>query len=143
MDELRTLAMDLRVAIGKASRRLREQGHAGDLTSAQLQVLHRLEREGPATVTALARAAGMRPQSMGATIAALETAGFASGAPDPHDGRQTVWSLTPKCLEWVKASRAAREDWLYQAIQAKFTDAEHADLARVVQLLERLVADPQ
>ena len=39
--------------------------------------------EGPATVTSLARAEGVRPQSMGATVAALQEAGLVGGAPDP------------------------------------------------------------
>src|SRR5882672_9778771 len=89
------LAGDLRVLIGKLKRRLREQAHTGDLTWSQMSVLSRLEREGPATVTTLARAEGVRPQSMGATVSVLEEAGLVSGAPDASDGRQTILSLTP------------------------------------------------
>ncbi len=55
--------------IGKLSLRLREAAHPGDFTWSQKSVLTRLEREGPATVTTLARAEGVRPQSMGATMA--------------------------------------------------------------------------
>src|SRR6202162_2824390 len=88
------LAGELRVLIGKLKRGLRDQARLGDRTWSQVSVLSRLERECPATVTALARAEGVRPQSMGATISALEAAGFVSGAPDPADGRQTILSLT-------------------------------------------------
>ena len=66
------LAQDLGVLIGKLKRRLREQAHVGDLTSSQTSTLLRLEKDGPATASSLARAEGMRPQSMGAVIAALE-----------------------------------------------------------------------
>jgi hypothetical protein len=62
-----TLAAELRATIGKLSRRLRDQTHFNDLTWTQISVLYRLEQEGPATVTHLARAAGMRPHSMGCT----------------------------------------------------------------------------
>lgn len=96
------LAGELRVVVGRLKRRLREQAHFGDLSWTQVRVLSRLEREGPATVTALARAEGMRPQSMGETVAALKAAGFVSGAPDPSDGRQTVLSLTPSCAEAIQ-----------------------------------------
>lgn len=91
------LASELRVLIGKLKRRLREEAHSGDLTWSQTAVLSLLEREGPATVTTLAKAEGVRPQSMGATVSVLEAAGLVSGAPDPGDGRQTMLSLTPAC----------------------------------------------
>src|SRR6202023_1271823 len=131
-----TLAGELRVLIGKLKRRLREQGQLGDLTWSQTSVLSRLEREGPATVTSLARAEGMRPQSMGATVSALEAAGLVSGSPDPKDGRQTILSLTAACQEWIKAGRAAKEDWLFRAIQSKLSPEELGELARAVELLK-------
>jgi len=135
---LQTLAADLRVLIGKLSRRLRDEAHLGDFTWSQLKVLIRLERDGPATVTALAEAEGVRPQSMGATIAALKTAGFVSGAPDPRDGRQTLLSLTAACRKAIKAGRAKREDWLLRALQSRFSPAEQKALEKSLALLERL-----
>jgi DNA-binding MarR family transcriptional regulator len=135
-----TLAGELRVLIGGLRRRLREQAHLGDLTFSQMSVLRRLKGEGPATVSALARAEGMRPQSMSANVAALETAGFVEGSPHPSDGRQTLLSLTPACVEWIEAGRAAREDWLFHAILSHLTREEQEDVARAVKLLARLVA---
>jgi DNA-binding MarR family transcriptional regulator len=132
------LAGELRVVVGQLRRRLREQASFGDLTWSQTSVLSRLERDGPATVTSLARAQGMRPQSMGATVAALEAAGLVSGSPDPQDGRQTILSLTAACREWIKVSRAAKEDWLFQAIQSKLSLQEQGELAKGVELLKRL-----
>ena len=123
-------------------RRLREQAGADDLTSAQKSVLLRLERDGPATGSALARAEAMRPQSMGAIIAALEAAGYVVGAPDPSDGRQTIVSLTDHFRDWVGAARAARRDWLLRTLQARLTEAEQRQLAGAVDLLKRLL-DPQ
>ncbi|MFT4069164.1 MarR family winged helix-turn-helix transcriptional regulator [Paraburkholderia sp.] len=138
-EALHALAEDLRVLVGKLRRRLREESHIGDFTPSQGQVLTLLEREGPATVTALARAHGMRPQSMGETLAVLKAAGLVSGTPDPNDGRQTVLSLTPAFRKKIKASRAAREDWLYRTIQTRFSAAEQQQLATGVDLLKRLV----
>ena len=141
LEAARALAMagELRVVLGKLRRRLREQAHPGDFTWSQKSVLLRLERDGPATVTTLARAEGVRPQSMGATISVLEAAELVSGAPDPTDGRQTILSLTAACLEMLKAGRAAREDWLFHAIQKNFAPEEHEELARAVELLKRLL----
>jgi len=132
------LAGELRVVLGKLKRRLRDQMHMGDLTWAQTSALRRLERDGPATVTALARDEGMRPQSMGANVGALEAAGLISGAPDPQDGRQVIWSLTPACLEMMAASRAARQDWLMGAIQTQLSPTEQAVLVDAIDLLKRL-----
>jgi len=133
-------AADLRVLLGQLRRKLRDQAASEDLTWSQKAVLTRLEREGPLTVTALARVEGVRPQSMGATVAALEAAGLVVGAPDPRDGRQTLLSLTAACRDWILASRAAREDWLVRAIQTRFSADEYAELARAIDLLNRLVA---
>ena len=135
---LSALAGELRVALGKLSRKLREQARPGDYTWSQISVLVRLERDGPATVTTLARAEGVRPQSMGATVAGLQAAGLVSGDPDPADGRQTILSLTDACREWILANRAAREDWLFRAISTRFSLEEQAQLAASVALLERL-----
>jgi DNA-binding MarR family transcriptional regulator len=137
--DVSALAVELRVMLGKLRRRLREHANLGGLTLSQTSVLGLLERAGPATVTTLARAEGVRPQSMGATVAALEAAGLVSGSPDPSDGRQTILSLTDACREFVKNSRAAREDWLCHAIQSKLAPNEQAALANGVALLKRLV----
>lgn len=132
------LASELRVLVGQLKRRLREQAHFADLTFSQVSVLLHLERDGPATVTSLARTEGVRPQSMGATVSALEGAGLVSGEPDPNDKRQTILSLTPTCRDLIKAARAAREDWLLRTIQAKLSAAEQDELARAMPLLKRL-----
>jgi DNA-binding MarR family transcriptional regulator len=140
MDDAHALALagDLRVVISQLRRRLREQASFGDMTWSQTSVLSRLDREGPATVTSLARAEGMRPQSMGATVSALQAAGLVSGSPDPRDGRQTILSLTGACQEWIRAGRAAKEDWLFRAIQSKLSPEEQVELARAVEVLKRL-----
>ncbi|MDR3535348.1 MAG: MarR family transcriptional regulator [Acetobacteraceae bacterium] len=140
-DPASALAEALHALFGKLKRRLRGQAIPGDLTWAQISVLRRLDRDGPATVTTLARAEGVRPQSMGATIAALQAAEMVTGAPDPDDGRQTILSLSAACKDWIEAGRAARQDWLLQAIRTKFSPAEQEELVRAVALLERL-ADP-
>jgi DNA-binding MarR family transcriptional regulator len=134
------LAGELQTLIGKLRQRLREQASMGDRTRSQSAVLKRLYRDGPATVTELARAEGMRSQSMGATIAALQAEGLVRGAPDPADGRQTILSLTPACEEWVRDGRAARQDWLYRSIRAELSPSDQQQVKSAVDLLNRLVA---
>ena len=64
--------IDFTHAIGLLLRRLRAATGADEITMTESVVLGRLEKEGPATTAELARAEGMKPQSMGATIASLE-----------------------------------------------------------------------
>jgi DNA-binding MarR family transcriptional regulator len=135
---LASLAAELRISGGKLVRRLREQSHAGDFTSSQKSVLLRLDRDGPTTVSALARAEGIRPQSMRVTVAALEAMKAIAGRPDPADGRQTLVDLTPAFRKTLKASRAAKEDWLVHALQTQLSPAEQSELASAVKLLQRL-----
>jgi DNA-binding MarR family transcriptional regulator len=135
------LAQNLRALLGKLKRRLREQAHVGELTPSQVSVLLRLEKDGPATASSLARAEGMRPQSVAPVIAALEAAGLVGGAPDPTDGRQTLFSLTDACRKWVEEGRTARQDWLTRALQARLSPQEQIELARAVELLKRLIDD--
>jgi DNA-binding MarR family transcriptional regulator len=132
-------ATELRVLVGQFKRRFREKANLGDFTSSQMAVLRRLNSDGPATVTSLARAEGMRPQSMGANIAVLEAAGLVSGAPDPNDGRQTILSLTAACKERVKAGRMAWDGWLTAAIQETMSAEEQLELEKAIELLKRLV----
>ena len=133
------LAQDLGMLSGKLKRRLREQAHPEDLTISQISVLVRLEQDGPATVSSLARSEGMRPQSLGTVIAAMEAANLVIGTPDPRDRRQTLLSLTDTCRRLVQEARAAREDWLTRTIQARLSPQEQNILATAIELLKRIV----
>jgi len=135
------LAAELRTVIGKLKRRLGKHGSVGDLTPSQVSVILRLESEGPATVSGLARAEGMRPQSMAAIVSALEAAGLLRGTPDPSDGRQTLLSLSKACQKSIQEGRAARQDWLTKTIQAKLSAQEQEKLAAAIELLARLIED--
>ncbi len=136
-----TLALEIRTIAGKLKRRLREHGDRSELTPTQVSVVLRLEKDGSATVSSLARAEGMRPQSMSAVITPLQDAGLVRGAPDPNDGRQTLMCLTPKCLKLLKEGRAARQDWLTSRISQKLSVAEQKTLRAALELVERLVED--
>jgi DNA-binding MarR family transcriptional regulator len=132
------LAGELRILISQLRHRLREQTNPGDFTFSQASVIIRLERDGPATVSALARAEGVRQQSMGTTISTLEAAGLVKGSPDPTDGRQTILSLTDACREMIQANRSAKEDWLFRVIQTKLSPVEQKQLATALELLKRI-----
>ena len=133
------LAQDLGMLTGKLMRRLRGHSDAAALTLSQASVVVRLEKDGAATASSLARAEGMRPQSLRTVITALEAAGLVAGAPDPADGRQTLFSLTDACRRWVQEGRAARQNWLTRTIQAQLSPREQEQLLAAVELLKRVV----
>ena len=137
--DLHVLAAELRVVLGRLRKRLRQEATLGDFSFSQLQVVLRLGREGPATISALAKAEGVRPQSMSETVAVLKAAGLLAASPDPADGRQTLLSLTPACEQSLRANRSAREDWLFHAIRQKLSAAEQTQLAAACGLLQRLL----
>ena len=136
-----TLAAEMRTVFRKLKLRLREHGGHSDLTPSQISVVLRLEKDGSATVSSLARAEGMRPQSMSAVVAPLQESGLVRGTPDPHDGRQTLMSLTPKCLKSMQEGRAARQDWLTARISQKLSVQEQEKVQAALALLTRLVED--
>jgi DNA-binding MarR family transcriptional regulator len=136
-----TLAAEMRTVFRKLKVRYREHGGGNDLTPSQASALLRLEKDGAATVSSLARAEGMRPQSMSAIVTPLQESGLIRGAPDPTDGRQTLMSLTPRCLKWIQEGRAARQDWLTATISQKLSVREQEKLQAALKLLARLLED--
>ena len=139
------LAADLRLVIGQLLRRLRaerEGDRLGGLTLSQMAVLGWLDRDGPAGISALATAERVRPQSMAATVAALQTAGFVRRSPDAADGRRVIIELTGTGTDAIRADRRRREDWLAEAIGGELTARERETLARAVGLLTRIVETP-
>ena len=137
----RTLAAEMRRVFRKLKLRVREHGGGNDLTPSQASVLLRLEKDGAATVSSLARAEGMRPQSMSAIVAPLQESGLIRGVADPSDGRQTLMTLTPKCLKWLQEGRNARQDWMAATISQKLSIQEQETLQAALELLSRLVDD--
>ena len=133
------LVDELADLFGKLKRKLRAQAASGDLTPSQISVLVHLDRAGPTTVSALARLEGVRPQSMGATVASLDDLGLVKGSPDPSDGRQTILSLTARCESMIRSGRAARHEWLLRAINSKLTPQEQVQLKAALGLLSRIV----
>jgi DNA-binding MarR family transcriptional regulator len=131
-------ARDLRVVVSRVRRRLKEVYDSGDLTPSQTSVLSRLDKDGSASASDLAAAERVRPQSMAATLAALDERGLIQRRADPGDGRRQVISLTDAGREFIDDSRQAREEWLSRAFQDRYTEAERRTLVEALALLDRL-----
>ncbi|SRR5712691_9567788 len=136
--DVHDIAAALRVSIGLLLRRLRQVRPEDELTLPESSALARLDRSGPATPGALARQEQISPQSMGATLGALEARGLIERHPDPQDGRRVVLSVTAAGLEVLRNKRGARTGQLARALSTGFTDAELRQLTAAAPLLERL-----
>jgi DNA-binding MarR family transcriptional regulator len=131
------VAHELRETVGRLIRRLRAEPGP---PVGQLAVLGRLDREGPASISDLAAADRMRPQSMAQTVRELEDAGLVSRRPDPADARRAFVELTPAGLATLQSTRAAREDWLTHTLDRELQERERELLVQALPLLRR-VAD--
>ena len=132
------LAGELRVVLGQLMRRLRAE-HGFSLS--QGSVLGRLDRQGPRSVSDLAAAERVRPQSMAQTVGDLEADNLVARTPDPHDGRRALVALTRAGRSVLEAERRKREGWLAQAMSERLSPDEQQVIARAVPLLARLVED--
>jgi DNA-binding MarR family transcriptional regulator len=132
--DIAPLAADLRVAVGQLVRRLRSE-NLFPLT--QTWVLGRIDREGPASVSDLAQALRVRPQSMAQTVGDLEAEGMVERNPDPDDRRRALVSLTKAGQARIEADRAAREGWLVKALE-ELPDSDRETIERSVEILSRL-----
>ena len=81
---------DFAMALGLLLRRIRADAppELREFSWTQKAVLSRLEKDGPATAADLARAEGVKPQSMGTALGLLEKKGLVERKAHPTDGRQ-------------------------------------------------------
>ena len=107
----------------------------------QKAVLSRLEKDGPATSADLARAEGVKPQSMSTALALLEKMGLVERKAHPTDGRQINIKLTTKGIALRKNTKEATHGWLSQAI-AKLDRQEQTTLFKAGQLIKRMAETP-
>lgn len=134
-----TLADELRVALGLASRQVRARRGAADLPDPQYNVLAALLRDGPMSPGALAEREHVQPPSMTRTLNALTALGLVDRADHPSDRRQVVVSLSEAGAAEVRETRRRRDAWLAERLGG-FTGQERATLAEACVLLRRVAA---
>lgn len=132
-----SLASELRVAVGRASRRIRaERGQAG-LPDNQFSVLLWIEKRGPLTPGQLAELERIQPPSMTRTVSCLADDGLVSKAAHPTDGRAVVVTLTDEGRAEIAETRRRRDTWLAARLETLTAD-ERAHLAAATDILRRL-----
>jgi DNA-binding MarR family transcriptional regulator len=129
---------DFAHAIGLLVRRARGAAASQEPSWTETAVLKRLAQDGPATTADLARAQGMRPQSMRTILAALEKMGMVARKPHATDRRQVNIELTAKGASAQKSASDAKRTWLAQAI-TRLDQQERATLFAAGEIMKRLV----
>jgi DNA-binding MarR family transcriptional regulator len=130
---------DFAMALGLLLRRIRADAppELREFSLTQKAVLSRLEKDGPATAADLARAEGVKPQSMGTALALLEKMGLVERKAHPTDGRQINIKLTARGTTLRRNTREAAHAWLSQAI-AKLDRQEQTMLFKAGKLIKRM-----
>jgi DNA-binding MarR family transcriptional regulator len=139
MAEIDDIAAAVRSSASRLARRLRaEAGHA-EYSTAQVAVIRALLERGSATTSELARIEGVRPQSMSATVASLESLGVVDRRPDPQDARASRVFLTADGERGILAGRAAKQSWLIETMSERLTVEEQQILGEAAVLIERML----
>ncbi|MCL2543410.1 MAG: MarR family transcriptional regulator [Nocardioidaceae bacterium] len=136
-DDLEAIASQLALGVSLLRRRLRQLPATDEATIPEMSALVRLQRSGPATNAELAKAEQISPQSMKATLKALEERGMVDRTSDPADGRRVVLSITPAGAKAVTAKRAVRSQQLAGGM-AQLTSEDIDALRAAAPVLERL-----
>jgi DNA-binding MarR family transcriptional regulator len=103
----------------------------------QKAVLRHLEKHGPATAADLARAEGVKPQSMGTALGLLEKMGLVERKAHPTDGRQINIKLTARGITLRRNTQQATYAWLSRAI-AELDRQEQITLFKAGELFKRM-----
>ncbi|SNR83981.1 MarR family winged helix-turn-helix transcriptional regulator [Blastococcus mobilis] len=131
------LAHDLRLAVMRFSRRLRNQRVDTSVTLTHLAALSTLKRNGPMSPGELAAHERVQPPSMTRVVVALENMGLVTRTPHPTDGRQVIIGLTSAAEDLLSAEARAREAWLSSRLQ-ELTAEERAVLRGAAGIMEKL-----
>lgn len=106
------MSHDLRLAVMRLARRLRQQRADHRLSFNQMSVLSTLDRHGAMTAGELAAYEQVQPPSMTKTIGCLLDAGLVTRTPSAHDRRQVVVDVTPSARDLLDEDRRRRDAWL-------------------------------
>jgi DNA-binding MarR family transcriptional regulator len=132
-----TLAGALRDAVGRLTRRMRQERTLTDLSLGQLAALRSLDRHGPMTPSELAAHEKVQPPSMTKIVARLEELGFVTRTPDPVDRRQVVVAASDAGRALLADDRRRKDAWLAQRLRTLEPD-EVTALRAALPVLEKL-----
>ena len=132
------LAIDLRTAVMRTSRRLRIEATGDVITPGQYTVLAHLDA-GPQTLRELAEREHVQAPSMTRIVNALTNQGFVSRTSHPEDGRQILACITPAGEAVLNEARSQRTAWLAQRV-AGLSDEDRRTLSRAAHIMQEMSA---
>jgi DNA-binding MarR family transcriptional regulator len=132
-----TLAIDLRTAVMRTSRRLRVEATGDIITPGQYTVLALLNGSGPSTLRALAESEHVQAPSMTRIVNALADQGFVTRSADPDDGRQVRVYITDAGRAVLAEARNQRTAWLAQRV-AGLSGEDRLTLSRAARIMQEM-----
>ena len=139
MPQLTALESELRTAVLRLARRLRQERSDATLTQTQISALISLARHGSLTPAELADHERVQRPSMTRVVAALEDAGMVQRRPHPSDGRQVLLTLTERAEAMLTEDRQRRDAWLAGRVDA-LPDADRVTLRDAAEIMLRLAS---
>ncbi|WP_433531063.1 MarR family winged helix-turn-helix transcriptional regulator [Micromonospora sp. CA-263727] len=131
------LAHQLRDAITRLNRRVRQARPVGDLTVTQLSALTSIRLGGALTPRELADVERVQPPTMTKIVAKLEERGLVQRSPHPTDGRQVILAVTEGGRTVLDQFERVRDEWLARRL-AELNDADRETLHHAAEILQRL-----
>jgi DNA-binding MarR family transcriptional regulator len=133
------LGGQVRSTVWQLYRRFRSQRPEGSLGDKALEVLTRLHKHGPQTLTQLSEYDQVAPASMSQNVNRLTSAGYAIRTPDPNDRRKVLFSTTAEGAEVALAARIQRHAWLDAQLGALSREDQDA-VARACVVLTKIAS---
>jgi DNA-binding MarR family transcriptional regulator len=133
------LAVRLRLAITRTSRRLRQEAGPG-LSPTLTAALATVDRHGPLTPSELAKRERVQRPTATRLVARLEELHLLQRAADPLDRRSSLLSVTDEGKALLKEMRQRKTAYLAHRIEGLDRE-ERAALDRAAAILERLLED--
>jgi DNA-binding MarR family transcriptional regulator len=131
------LATQLRFALARSARRLRQEAGTG-LSPSLTGALATVERCGPLTPSELADVERVRRPTVTRMLGHLADAGLISRTPDPADGRSTLVAITPAGAALLAEGRTRKDAFLSERLDG-LSPADRETLARAAAILEGLL----
>jgi DNA-binding MarR family transcriptional regulator len=131
------LASQLRPALLRLTRLVRNQRVDLSVTLTQLSAMGTLRKNGPLSAGELANLERVQPPSMTKVLAHLEERGLVRRDVHPTDRRQAILEITPAGEALLESERRSRDAWLARRL-ATLTPDERALVQRVLPILDKL-----
>ena len=137
-EDTQQLGEELRSLIRTFVREVRKA--TATLRNSQQETLELLETCGPQSIAELARARGVKHQSMRLVVAELEEQQLTGRRKDPADSRALLICLTDTGHRQLISARAVRSAWIAREINDKLDAASQEDLRNGLDALRKLLS---